>query len=429
MDGQGRILDGDLETLGLQATLKMLALGGHTGILSVESGQERLRIALQGGNIVALEEPGALAPDLIEIFRLQRRLDRLTRDEIRQLRQVSGNNPITVMLILEQRGLLPSAEVQRRIEFSIVHAVSRAIRWERGRFEFQKDITPIQTRIASHKPHNVDHVLLEALRLADERDHSRSLRISRGVVPRWMPQFQGDISQLGLSQDEVSVLCLANGQLPLSSICYGLMLPEAQVAAIVERLLQLGLIELVDARLEADLEHSLATLLAQSQHQLSQQGRASPEQRMLMLIRTLGSCVNGLLAHHAVYARALRGRGEVSREEQNQYIEATFAPWLLRMQRDYPHMDGIIRFEQGQLHYAEVEALDRVVRGKELTDCYWDAVQLLFHFTGQIFQYVLADEAGHSRTGRQFEDLWAAFLREIDEEIRRLAVRHVPMRT
>jgi hypothetical protein len=264
---------------------------------------------------------------------------------------------------------------------------------------------------------------LEALRLADEREHSSSLRISRGTVPRWVPQFQGDVGQLGLHHDEVNVLCLANGQLPLSSICYGLMLPETRVAAIMEHLLQLGLIEVVDARLEADLEHSLVNLLTQSQHQLAQQGRTSPEQRMLMLIRTLGSCVNGLLAHHAKYARVLRGRGEISHEDANRYIEETFAPRLLQMQRDFPRMDEIIHFEQGQLHYANLESLDRVVRGQELADCYWDAVQLLFLFTRQVFEHVLADEAGHSRTGRQFEDLWAAFLREIDEEIRRLAVR------
>src|SRR6478672_2373504 len=114
MDDQGRILGGDLETLGLQATLKMLALGGHTGILSVESGQERLRIALQAGNIVALEEPGALAPDLIEIFRLLRRLEGFSRPDIHQLRQISGNNPVTVMLVLEQRGILHSDEVRQR---------------------------------------------------------------------------------------------------------------------------------------------------------------------------------------------------------------------------------------------------------------------------------------------------------------------------
>ena len=48
MEQPVRILDGDLETLGLQATLKMLSLGGKTGILRVSSGSETLQIALEG---------------------------------------------------------------------------------------------------------------------------------------------------------------------------------------------------------------------------------------------------------------------------------------------------------------------------------------------------------------------------------------------
>jgi hypothetical protein len=428
MDQQGRILDGNLETLGLQATLKMLALGGHTGILSVESGSERMRIAIQAGNIVALEEPGAPSPDLIEVFRLLRRLGPISRAETGQLRQLAGANPVTAMMLLEQHSLISSGEIQARVEFGIVQSVSRAVRWERGRFEFQKDITPFQGN-TRYRPLNVDHVLLEALRLADERDHSGPMRLSRGTVPRWVPQFHGDVSQLGLQPQEVDVLRLANGQLTLASISYGLMVPEPQVAAMLERLLQLGLIELVDARMESELERSLVNLLTQSQYQLSQHGRSSPEQRMLALIRTLGTCVNGLLAHHAVYARALRGRGEIPREESERYIETTFGPEFRRMQREYPRMDEIIRLQQGQVQYSDAESLDRVVRGRELADCYWDAVRLLFQFTQHVFGYVLHDEAGHSRAGRQFEDLWAAFLREIDAELRRLAAQHVAVRT
>ncbi len=387
-----------------------------------------MRIALQAGNVVALEEPGAPTPDLIEVFRLLRRLGPMSRADISQLRQLAGANPVTAMMLLEQHGLMSAAEVQQRIEFGIIQSISRAIRWERGRFEFQKDITPFHGS-TRYRPLNVDHVLLEALRLADEREHTGTLGLSRATVPRWVPQFHGDVSQLNLQPQEVDVLRLANGQLALASISYGLMLPESTVAAMLERLLRLGLIELVDARLESELERSLVNLLTQSQYQLSQHGRASAEQRMLTLIRTLGNCVNGLLAHHAVFARALRGRGEIPREETNRYIEATFGDALRHMQREYPRMDEIIRLDKGQLHFADVESLDRVVRGRELTDCYWDAVRLLFEFTQHVFGYVLGDEAGHSRAGRQFEDLWAAFLREIDEELRRLAAQRVSVRT
>lgn len=425
---QGSILGGDLETLGLQATLTMLALGGKTGILSVDSGQEHLRIALEKGNILALEEPESYPPDLIEVFRLLRRLARLSRTELAQLRQMSGTNPVTAMAVMEQWQLMTRDEVQQRIEFGIIQAISRAIRWEHGRFEFHRDVSPIQTRIGAYKALNVDHVLLEALRVADERDHVAAGALSRYTVPRWMPRFTGDVSRLGLSDEEKSVLRLANGQLPLTTIAYGLLLPEPHVDAILRKVVNLGLVELVDARLEAELERSLINLLTQSQHALAQQGKASPEQRMLVLVRTLGACVNGLLVHHGLYARALRGRGELPRAEIVRYIEATFLPLLAHLQADYPRMDEIVRFEDGQVNFESIAALEHVVRGRELGDCYWDAVCLFYELTRRVFECVLADEVGQSRVGRQFGDLWAALLHEIDDEMRRLAARSAAVR-
>lgn len=425
MEQPVRILDGDLETLGLHATLKMLALGGKTGVLWVTSGQEQLQIALKDGHIIALEEAGATAPDLIEIHRL---LTRISRQDASWLRQRAGNNSQAAMQLLVQHNLLPAEEAQRHIEFGITQALSRAVRWERGRFEFHRDAVPIQTRMTLHRPLSVDHVVLEALRLADERDASGNLSLSRHTIARWMPQFNGNVRQLGLSQEDVNVLCLANGQLPVASIAYGLLLPEPRVTQIMEKLLHLGLIELVDERLEGELEHSLITLLTRSQYLLARTGRPSADQRMLTLIRTMGTCINGLLLHHRRFARALRGRGEVPDAEACRYIDGRFRPLLLELQHEYPRMDEIVRLEHGGIVYSDLESLDRVVRGQELVECYRDGVLLLYAFMRRLFAAVIADEAGPSRLGRQFEDLWAAFLREIEEEIRPFATRHATIR-
>lgn len=420
MEQHGRILDGDLETLGLQATLKMLALGGKTGVLTVVSGTEALHISLSNGHIIALEEPGVQPPDLVEIFRL---LGRVPRAQASELRRLGGDNPAAVLAVLVQWQVMTPDEMQRRIEFGIIQAVSRALRWERGRFEFHRDVVDLQGRIGASQPFNVDHILLEALRMADEWGRAGANTLTRGTVARWMPEFQGDVQQLGLSREDINVLCLSNGQLSIRAIAYGLLLPESRVASIMEKLLGLGLIEVVDARLEVELERSLVNLINQTQHQLADDPRTLPDQRLLTLIRTMGSCVNGLLAHHAVFARALRGRGELPRNEVISYVEQAFTPILTHMQRAYPRMDGVIRLQEGQLDYADVLSLAAVVRGAELFACYWDAVQFLYGLMQAVFESVLADEVGNSRTGRQFNDLWVAFLREIDDEIGRHQVR------
>lgn len=422
MENQGRPLKGDLETLSLPATLKMLSLGGKTGILEVISGQERLRIALQNGNIVALEDTLARTFDIIHMFRLLHRLPP-QREKVTQLRQLAGNNPVTALMIMEQWGIIHPTEMQQRIEFGITQALSRAVRWERGSFEFQRDVTPIQALRGAHQPLNVDHVLLEAMRLADEMDNA-PLSLARTVVPRWMSSFQGDVSQLGLSSDDLEVLCLTSGQFSLAAIAYGLRKPETHIAAAIARLLPLGLVELVDAQLESELEHSLYNLLTQSQHDLAHHGKTAPDQRQLILVRTLGSCVNGLIAHHAVYARTLRGRGEIPPEERERYLRETFGPMMSELHLRYARMDGIITFEQGQIQFDAVLALHREVRGHALSEYYWDAANLLFEATQRVFVAVLGDEAGQSRLGRQLDDLWQTLLREIHEEIVQLAAQH-----
>ncbi len=420
MEHQGRILDGDLETLGLQATLKMLALGGKTGVLSVVSGAESLRISLTNGHIVALEEPGSQPPDLIEIFRL---LGRVPRAQAPELRRLTGDNPTAVLAVLVQWQVIQPADMQQRVEFGVIQAVSHALRWERGRFQFDRDIVDIQGRIGAPQPFNVDHILLEALRMADEWDQGGAPALTRNIVARWMPEFQGDVRRLGLSHEDISVLCLSNGQLPLRAIAYGLLLPEARVAAVIHKLLQLGLIEVVDARLEAELERSLVNLITQTQHQLADDARAAPDQRILVLVRTMGSCVNGLLAHHALFARALRGRGELPRAEVVQYVQQVFAPTLATMHQRIPRMEEVIRLQDGQLDYSDVLSLATVVRGNELLACYWDAVQFLYGLMQAMFEQVVLDEAGNSRAGRQYDDLWAAFSREVEDELERQRVR------
>ncbi len=418
---QGRILDGDLETLGLQATLKMLALGGKTGALNVVSGQERLRVILENGHIVALEEPQLPVPDLLEIFRL---LGRFRGAPPADLRQIVSQNPAFQLEILQQRRVISAEEAQRYYEFGVTLAISRAVRWEHGRFDFNRDIAPSQGRARQRRPLNVDHILLDALRLADERDYSGAPAFSRLAVARWAPQFRGDPQQLSLTPDEVNVLSLSNGRLPLYAVSYGLLLPEARVFQALQRLLEKGLVELVDARMEAELEHSLINLITKYQSQLAQSGRVAPEQHMLELALTMGECVNDLLRHHRQYARMLRGRGDITPAEANRFIESRFRSLLDHVVREYPRMDEIIRFNGGLIDLTDVRQLDRVVRGRELIECYWDATQLFHHLMQLVFDQTVSDEVGQPHSGRHFEDLWAVFLREIDDEMQRLASRY-----
>src|SRR5437899_9626834 len=146
MDPQDRIMDGDLQTLGLQSILKMLALSGKTGTLLVHSGPETLVISLRKGQIMALNEEGVLQPDVLNMLCLINRLDPPRAHSLREA--AKGNTQIALALMVEQ-GWMDATEMQRRLEFAVTQAISHALRWVDGRFAFHKHIMTMQSSMQS----------------------------------------------------------------------------------------------------------------------------------------------------------------------------------------------------------------------------------------------------------------------------------------
>ncbi len=407
MQQPGRILDGDLETLGLQATLKMLALSGKTGTLMVTSGQDTLSLYLNKGQIAALQDNFVQRPNLLDVMRLLRQIDGKTAAELR--RAIGPNSPAMLEALVDY-GVISEAEMRQWQEYGVIQALARAVRWQHGRFEFHRNVLQ-----GPQLALNVDHVLLESLRQADEWDEAAAIGLNRTTVARWMPHFTGDIMRLGLEPDEVNVLCLANGQLSLQAIAYALLISEARVAQCMGHLLELQLIEVVDQALEAELERNLIDILTSSQHELASAQQGTVDQRLLALVKTLATCVNGLLRHHGAFARQLRGRGALRPGQAARYLEETFGPLLQQAQGWWPILETV-PFRDGQLDCQEILTLSALVKGEQLQRFYWDAMSALHWLMRQICAKILDEEVGNSRSERRFRELWEVFLREIDEQ-------------
>src|SRR5690349_10070347 len=107
MEPQDRIMDGDLQTLGLQSILKMLALSGKTGTLFVYSGPETLTISLRRGQIVALREEGIPQPDLLNMLCLINKLD---PPRAQAVREIARGNPQVALATLVESNWMNAAE-------------------------------------------------------------------------------------------------------------------------------------------------------------------------------------------------------------------------------------------------------------------------------------------------------------------------------
>ena len=416
MEQQDRIMDGDLQTLGLQSILKMLALSGKTGTLFVHSGPETLSISLRRGQIVALREEGVPQPDLLFMLCLINRLD---PPRAQAIRQASDGNTQVALAMLVEHNWMSATEMQHRLEFAITQSISHALRWVDGRFAFHRHLIPIENRMQAL---DIDSVLLEALRQADEWEEIET-QLTRTAVARWLPEVNNDVRSLGLSQEYIEVLCLSNGDLPLQAIALVLMMPEARVARIMARLLELRLIEVVDTALETELQQDLSNLIIRCQTVLSRQRQSSsPEQHLLGLVSILSECINGLLIHHSIYAKSLRGRGKVPFAEVARYLERRFAQQLqLLSKQQYPILETA-EFVQGKLDCTSILTLDKLVKGEKLEEFYWEAVLGLAAFLRMVFAELLRDEVGNSHTGRNLNLVWKAFLTEIDHEIQQYQV-------
>jgi len=420
MEQQDRIMDGDLQTLGLQSILKMLALSGKSGKLFVSSGPETLSISLRKGQIVGLHEDGVPQPDLLGMLCLVGRLDPPRAQTIRELAQ--GEMQIALMMLVE-RGWMSHAEMQGRLEVSVTQSISHAMRWVNGRFAFHRQLVPMESKM---QPLDVDSVLLEALRQADEWEEVANegvTQLTRTTVARWQPEVSKDVRSLGLSQECIEVLCLSNGELPLQAVSLVLMTPEARIAHLMTRLLELNLIEVVDTALETELQQDLSNIIIKCQYTLAQQrSSTNPEQHLLGLITTLSECINGLLIHHGKYARGLRGRGHIPPMDIVRYLERRFAnPLQLLAKQQYPILETT-NFVYGQLDCEPILSLNKVVKGDQLEEFYWEAVQGLAAFLRLIFAELLRDEVGNSHTGRQLNVAWKIFLSEIEHEVQQYQV-------
>src|SRR5438874_1405182 len=252
MESQDRIMDGDLQTLGLQSILKMLALSGKTGTLFVHSGPETLSISLRKGQIMALHEESYIKSDLLSMFCLINKLDPPRAHAVREVSQ--GNLQVALAMLVE-RNWMSAEEMQRRLEFAVTQSISHALRWVDGRFSFHRQLVTMESRM---QPLDIDSVLLEALRQADEWEELGETSFTRTTVARWLPEVSKEVQNIRLSQEYIDVLCLSNGEQSLLGIALVLMTPEARVARLLEQLLTLRLIEVVDTALEGALLQDLS---------------------------------------------------------------------------------------------------------------------------------------------------------------------------
>jgi Domain of unknown function (DUF4388) len=173
-------LSGNIEDVSVADALQFIHLGGRTGTLTLTCGEAKAGIGFHQGRIVNAWAPGGkrLGELLIEAGILQQATleEALRRQEAEHPRRSIGQ-------ILVAMNAVDSETIYRTVEQQIERTVYDLVTWNRGTFHFAlddlkpiDDIAVIPGDVIRHLNLDTQMVLLDALRIFDERN--------RGKVPQ-----------------------------------------------------------------------------------------------------------------------------------------------------------------------------------------------------------------------------------------------------
>ena len=92
-------------------------------------------------------------------------MNKLDPPRAQMIREQSQGDMQLALAMLVERGWMSASEMQHRLEFAVTQSISHALRWVNGHFAFHRQLVPLESKM---QPLEVDSMLLEALRQADE---------------------------------------------------------------------------------------------------------------------------------------------------------------------------------------------------------------------------------------------------------------------
>jgi hypothetical protein len=218
-------ISGDLGDVSVAEVMQFIHFGRRTGTLVVNGAYRRAEVVFHKGRIVRADEPGT---DLLGRIILKRKMiDRDTLAEAIHIQQTEKPRR-SIGLILVRMGAITKGQLRSAVTEQIEGAVYELVTWKEGDFHFQLDefkpIDDIGMEPGEILPEiNIDTqmVVLEALRIFDEKNRDRSVREKHNLPP---PTGEEDAPTMGVTlHQEVPVNEVRLGGTPLA--------PELRVTA------------------------------------------------------------------------------------------------------------------------------------------------------------------------------------------------------
>src|SRR3954454_4372571 len=181
-------LSGNLEDVSVADAMQFIHLGARTGTLTLKNGEVVAEIGFHQGKIVNAVGPGTKR--LGDLLLESKAIDAATLEKALRDQQKEAPRRSLGQVLLSMNAVTPET-MYRAIEQQIEQTVYNLVTWTHGTFHFAlddlkpiDDIALVPGEVIRHLNLDTQMVLLDALRIFDERNRDAALTPAGGTPPR-----------------------------------------------------------------------------------------------------------------------------------------------------------------------------------------------------------------------------------------------------
>jgi len=305
---------GNLATMSVMDLLQFLETGLKSGILKVSRENITKEIFFEKGTIV-----GSTSNDPKEYFgQFLLHYGKIDEPQLRLALERQRQNRIPLGLILVSLGIFGETEMMDLLRLRSLEILYDLFFWEQAEFQLQDDAPVPEDLIRIEiKPTSV---VMEGIYRLDEwrryRELIRSDRVILGVVPG------RSLTGIELGSDIPKILWLVNKRMPVGEICYNLHASPFYVYSELYRLLNEGVVQVLEELPAAPLPPARATVLEASAEMLQRAQELLKRGSPLEAIQLL----QAVLEAEPGYAEAAAMMASAESQFVQHVYRTTFAP-------------------------------------------------------------------------------------------------------
>lgn len=226
-------LEGSLKEFGLADILQLIYFQHKTGVLTLESRLDRVRLLFYEGNVVGAESKRRMEANRLGKVLVKKGL--VKDEELEKAFEEQNTTGEKVGNLLVKKGIVKKQQLQEIINSQITETVVQLFGWKEGVYEFIPQGVPVDKTV----PISLDtqHLLMEGLRIIDEWSVIEG-KLSLDTIFEKKQQ-----PEAGLTSDEQEILQYIDGESDVSTIVDVSHMDNFQASKALVSLMEKGVVE------------------------------------------------------------------------------------------------------------------------------------------------------------------------------------------